>query len=73
MFVRNELREVIRLIIFSSRTPVSDSITGTTPNCIFFFQSSNHCPISTCFHSSYFQKQLIGLLRGTKPNKATPV
>lgn len=76
MFMGNELREVNRLIIFSSRTPVSDYITGTTPNCcgfFFFFQPSNHYPISTCFHSSYFQKLLIGLLRGAKPHKATPV
>lgn len=36
MFVESELREVGRLIVFSSRTLASHCITATTPNLFYF-------------------------------------
>lgn len=35
----SELREVNRLINFSTRTQASDCVTGTAPNLFFFFWS----------------------------------
>lgn len=55
MIAGSELREVSKLIIFPSRTLASNCTTGTPPN-LFFPESSNHSPISSCFHSSCFQK-----------------